>query len=258
MRFRPCIDLHRGRVVQIVGSTLGAGDAPPSTNFSSEQPASHFAELYRRDRLDGGHLIMLGPGSEAAATEALGAWPGGLQVGGGMTPDNGRAWLERGAAGIIVTSYLFAEGRFHLDRLERLKESIGRERLILDLSCAPREGTYVVATNRWQQLTDFAIDQRNLEMLAQHCAEFLIHATQMEGKRGGIDAQLVRLLGEVSPIPTTYAGGIRDAEDIERIERLGAGRLDFTVGSALDIFGGSGVNYEDLVALNRSQASDTR
>jgi phosphoribosylformimino-5-aminoimidazole carboxamide ribotide isomerase len=252
MKFRPCIDLHQGRVVQIVGATLG-GQGGPLTNFASDLPASHFAGLYCRDGLKGGHLIMLGPGNEEAASQALAAFPGGLQLGGGITAENGPAWLERGAAALIATSYVFREGKLHPERLEELSRAVGPERLVLDLSCAPRQGRYFAATDRWQRLSDFEVCAANLEMLAAHCAEFLVHAVAVEGRQQGIDAELAALLGEAAPLPTTYAGGIRNWEDIELLGRLGAGRLDFTVGSSLDLFGGQGLRYGDLVAFNRRQ-----
>ena len=256
MRFRPCIDLHQGVVKQIVGSTLSDDDAP-HTNFAAQKPPAHFARLYARDKLEGGHVIMLGPGNEEAASAALAAYPGGLHLGGGMNPDNAARWLERGAGAIIVTSFVFGDGRLHRDNLEEMVRRIGRERLILDLSCARRDGRYVVATNRWQQFTDFEIQQENLEFLAAYCSEFLIHATEMEGKQQGIDAELVQLLGAIAPLPTTYAGGISNLEDIETIAHLGQERLDFTVGSALDLFGGAGLRYQNLVAFNQRQpASD--
>ncbi|MGQ4807592.1 hypothetical protein NKDENANG_00946 [Candidatus Entotheonellaceae bacterium PAL068K] len=255
MRFRPCIDLHRGVVKQVVGSTLRP-DADPTTNFATDQPAAHFASLYRQDGLDGGHVIMLGPGNQEAATSALEAFPKGLQVGGGITPDNAATWLERGAAGVIVTSYVFTDGRLQRGRLQRLVDVVGPDRLILDLSCGKRGGHYVAMSNRWQRFTDFEITRENLETVAACCGEFLIHATAVEGKQQGIDADLVALLGAIVPIPTTYAGGIRSLQDIECIERLGQRRLDFTVGSALDIFGGTGLRYTELVAFNNQETSN--
>jgi phosphoribosylformimino-5-aminoimidazole carboxamide ribotide isomerase len=252
MKFRPCIDLHQGRVKQIVGATL-KDQGEPLTNFASDQPASHFAERYCRDGLAGGHVIMLGPGNEEAAAQALAAFPGGLQLAGGITADNGPPWLERGAAALIATSYVFREGRLHQERLQALSRAVGRERLVLDLSCAPRQGRYFVATDRWQRLSDFEVCAANLEMLAAHCAEFLVHAVEVEGRQQGIDADLAALLGEAAPLPTTYAGGIRSWEDIELLGRLGRGQLDFTVGSSLDLFGGQGLRYAELVAFNRGQ-----
>lgn len=250
MRFRPCIDLHQGQVKQIVGATLRPG-ADPVTHFTAAQPPAHFAQLYRQDGLAGGHVIMLGPGNEEAAAEALAAYPGGLQVGGGITADNARAWLDRGAQAIIVTSYVFHQGRLHRERLERVCEAAGREQLVLDLSCGRRAGQYCVFTDRWQHPTEFAVDQANLELLAAYCAEFLVHAIDVEGRQRGPDPELVSLLGDLTPLPTTYAGGIHSPADLDLLERQGRGRLDFTVGSALDLFGGQGLRYQDLVAYNQ-------
>jgi len=248
MRFRPCIDLHRGVVKQIVGSTLRDG-AEPITNFAADKPAAYFANLYRQDGLSGGHVIMLGPDNEDAAARALAAFPHGLQIGGGMTPVNGPLWLRRGAAGVIVTSYIFADGQLRHDRLQQMVNAVGAEHLILDLSCGRQDGRYVAMSNRWQTYTDFEISRDNLALLAASCHEFLIHATTVEGKQQGIDADLVALLGDIAPVPTTYAGGIRSMQDIALIQQLGQGRLDYTVGSALDIFGGQGLRYRDLVDL---------
>lgn len=249
MRFRPCIDLHQGQVKQIVGSTLRDG-AVPETNFVAEKPPAYFAELYRHDNLHGGHVIMLGPGNEQAATHALATFPGGLQLGGGINANNAADWLDRGAAQVIVTSYAFRDGQLHRDNLQRVVDAAGRERLVLDLSCGLRDGLYVVMTDRWQQATDFEINADNLAFLAESCCEFLVHATDVEGKQQGVDEELVALLGKIAPIPTTYAGGVRSQADIDVIDRLGQGKLDFTVGSALDIFGGTGLNYEEMAAVN--------
>lgn len=249
MRFRPCIDLHQGQVKQIVGSTLRDG-AVPETNFVAEKPPAYFAELYRHDNLHGGHVIMLGPGNEQAATHALATFPGGLQLGGGINANNAPDWLDRGAAQVIVTSYAFRDSQLHRDNLQRVVDTAGRERLVLDLSCGLRDGRYVVMTDRWQQATDFEINADNLAFLAESCCEFLVHATDVEGKQQGVDEELVALLGEIAPIPTTYAGGVRSRADIDVIDRLGQGKLDFTVGSALDIFGGTGLNYEEMAAVN--------
>ena len=250
MRFRPCIDLHNGVVKQIVGASLQDG-ANPQTNFTADQPASYFADRYRRDGLHGGHVIMLGPGNESAAADALAAFPGGLQVGGGINPQNAAAWLQRGAAGVIVTSYLFHDGKLRRDRLQAMVDAVGPSHLILDLSCRQSDGRYVAMTDRWQTATDLEINASTLADLAPSCCEFLIHATAVEGRQAGIDADLVALLGRIAPLPVTYAGGIRSMVDVEQIRELGRGRLDFTVGSALDLFGGTGLRYAALVALNR-------
>jgi phosphoribosylformimino-5-aminoimidazole carboxamide ribotide isomerase len=248
--FRPCIDLHDGKVKQIVGGSL-SDTGGLRTNFISEHPSSWYAELYRRDGLPGGHVIMLGPGNEAAALEALKAYPGGLQVGGGINPQNAQAYLDAGASHVIVTSYVFREGRLDRDRLNSLVNSVGRERLVLDLSCRQKAGEYFVVTDRWQHFTELAVNKPVLQELSAHCAEFLVHAVDVEGLCRGVELDLVRKLGEWSPIPVTYAGGARSMEDMRAVTETGRGRVDLTIGSAVDIFGGSGVRYVDLVAYNR-------
>jgi phosphoribosylformimino-5-aminoimidazole carboxamide ribotide isomerase len=249
--FRPCIDLHEGKVKQIVGSTLGAGAGGVQTNFVSDRPAAWYAGLYKRDGLKGGHVVMLGPGNETEARAALRAYPGGLQIGGGINLDNARAWLDAGASHVIVTSWIFRDGQLDWDRLAQLVSAIGKARVVLDLSCRRRGEDYFVVTDRWQTFTELAISHESLAKLAAWCAEFLVHAVEVEGKCRGIDEELVSRLGQWSPLPTTYAGGARSLADLETVTRLGQGRIDLTIGSALDIFGGSGVRYEDAVAFNR-------
>lgn len=250
--FRPCIDLREGKVVQIVGGTLSDSGAGVRTNFVSEKPPAWYASLYQRDRLTGGHVIALGPGNESAAREALGQWPGGLQYGGGVQAANARGWLDAGASHVIVTSWVFRDGRLEWDRLEELLRTVGRERLVLDLSCRKRGADYFVVTDRWQKFTDLVVNRATMERLAGSCAEFLVHAVDVEGLCRGVDAELVAKLSEWSPIPCTYAGGAKSLEDLELVQRLGSGRVDLTIGSALDIFGGTGVRYEDCVAFNRN------
>ncbi len=255
-RFRPCIDLHDGRVKQIVGSTLVATGEAPRENFVSEHDAAYYAQLYARDALMGGHVIKLGQGNEAAALSALAAYPGGLQLGGGVTPDNAASYLAAGASHVIVTSYCFdADGHFREERLARLVAETGREKLVLDLSCrAVARGTefaWIVAMNRWQTATDLAVDHATLDFLAAHCAEFLIHAVDVEGKCEGIDEPLVRYLGDWGKRPITYAGGARSLDDLRLVDQASAGRIDVTIGSALDLFGGASVCYSDCVAFNR-------
>ncbi len=249
--FRPCIDLHDGKVKQIVGPTLEQGPGRLQTNYVSEHPGSWFAELYRRDGLKGGHVVMLGPGNEEAARSALQAYPGGLQVGGGITPDNARTWLQVGASHVIVTSWLFRDGKLDRDRLAKLVAVVGKHQLVLDLSCRRINGEYWVVTDRFKTVTATRLSREALEELANSCSEFLIHAIDVEGSCRGIDRELVGLLGEWTPIPTTYAGGAKSFEDLETVTNLGAGRLDLTIGSALDIFGGKGIRYQDAVAFNR-------
>jgi phosphoribosylformimino-5-aminoimidazole carboxamide ribotide isomerase len=253
--FRPCIDLHEGKVKQIVGGTLSDAPGQLRTNFISDRPAAWFAELYRRDHLAGGHIIMLGAGNEDAARSALRVFPGGMHVGGGVNLDNARSWLDAGASHVIVTSWVFREGHMDEQRLAELVKTIGKEKLVLDLSCRKRlagaDSEYFVVTDRWQKFTDLKITRETLERLSRCCAEFLVHAVDVEGLCLGVDQELVSLLGKWSPIPTTYAGGASSLADLEQVTRLGQGRIDLTIGSALDIFGGTGVRYEDVVAFNR-------
>ena len=250
-RFRPCIDLRHGKVTQIVGGTLtGEGDA--KVNFTSDHGPAFFAELYRRDNLTGGHVIMLGPGNEKAAREALAAWRGGLQIGGGINPGNALKWLEAGASHVIVTSYLFNEdAEFQMDRLERLARLVGRKRLVIDLSCRRQGKGWRVAMNRWQTLCDLHVNHSALDMLSGHCSEFLVHAADVEGRCEGIDTGLVRLLGAwKGDRPITYAGGAASLDDLQAVQDLSNGRVDLTIGSALDIFGGSGIRYSDCKSWN--------
>jgi phosphoribosylformimino-5-aminoimidazole carboxamide ribotide isomerase len=249
--FRPCIDLHEGKVKQIVGGTLGA--AGLRTNFVSEKSAAWFANLYRRDELAGGHVIMLGAGNEDAARSALAAFPGGLHIGGGVNADNACGWLDAGASHVIVTSWAFREGRVDWERLGELVKTIGKDRLVLDLSCRKRGSEYFVVTDRWQNYTEVVVSRETIQKFSTYCSEFLIHAVDMEGLCHGIDGELVGKLGQWTPIPTTYAGGANSLTDLEEVTRLGQGKVDLTIGSALDIFGGSGVKYEDCVKFNRRQ-----
>jgi phosphoribosylformimino-5-aminoimidazole carboxamide ribotide isomerase len=250
--FRPCIDLHKGQVKQIVGGSLVDGDTGPQENFVSEKPAEFFAALYATDQLFGGHVIKLGPGNDESALAAIAAFPKGLQVGGGITPKTATLWLDEGASHVIVTSWLFDEGgHFQESKLDRLSAEIGAENLVIDLSCRRTESGWVVAMDRWQKLTDLPINAETLDSLATYADEFLIHAADVEGLCGGIDADLVKLLGEWGKLPITYAGGAASFADVELVAQLSNGKIDVTVGSALDIFGGSGVRYGDLVSWNR-------
>ena len=252
--FRPCIDLHEGKVKQIVGGTLS--EAGARTNFVSEKPAQWFAELYRRDHLRGGHVIQLGAGNEPAARAALAAYPGGLHLGGGVNAANARDWLDAGASHVIVTSWVFREGRVDWTRLDDLVKIIGRDKLVLDLSCRTRAGKYFVVTDRWQKFTDLEVNAATLKKFSAYCAEFLIHAVDVEGLCRGIDRELVSMLGESAPIPTTYAGGANSLGDLEAVTKLGQGKVDLTIGSALDIFGGSGVKYGDCIKFNSRQKNN--
>ena len=254
--FRPCIDLHEGKVKQIVGGTLG--EAGLRTNFVSEKPAAWFAELYKRDGLVGGHVIQLGSGNETRARAALAAFPGGLHIGGGVNAQNARGWLDAGASHVIITSWVFREGRVDWVRIDELVKAVGKSRLVLDLSCRKRGEDYFVVTDRWQKFTELAITPENLQKLAGSCAEFLVHAVDVEGLCRGIDRELVEKLGRWTPIPATYAGGANSVADLEDVTKLGRGKVDLTIGSALDIFGGRGVKYEDCVKFNRRRSATVK
>lgn len=249
-RFRPCIDLHEGRVKQIVGGSLSDEGTGVVENFVSDQGAGWFARKFREDGLTGGHVIMLGGGNELAAREALGEWPGGLRVGGGIRSENAVGWLEAGASHVIVTSALFdGEGRFLLEALEGIVSEVGKERLVIDLSCRRVGEGWVVAMNRWQKLTEMELTVGTLDFLMGYCDEFLIHAADVEGLCRGVDGELVRMLGGWGKCAVTYAGGAASMEDVRLVDELGQGLVDVTVGSALDLFGGKGVRYEELVAM---------
>lgn len=254
-RFRPCIDLHAGKVKQIVGGTLRDDSEGLRTNFESDRPAAYYAEMYRRDGLAGGHVIQLGPGNLEAAMDALRAYPGGLHIGGGVTPHNAAKFLDAGASHVIVTSYLFAGGRFMEERLREISAAVGRERLVLDLSCrAAADGGWTVATDRWQTLTDLRVTAGALDRLAAFCSEFLVHGVDVEGRQQGIDEDLVSMLGRWGGMPVTYAGGARSAADLLRVEELSDGKVDLSIGSALDIFGGRLIRYADCVAFNKRRS----
>ena len=256
-KFRPCIDLHDGKVKQIVGSSLSDSGMGLKTNFETDRSSAWFAELYKKDGIRGGHVIMLGKGNETAAKAALAAYPGGLQVGGGITADNAREYIDAGASHVIVTSWIFPEGKLDRERLSALVREIGKEHLVLDLSCkrtskpgeAPR---WNIATNRWQTLIDIQITKDTLEDLANSCDEFLVHAADVEGKQQGMDEELIRFLAENSPIPVTYAGGAKSLEDLVHVKEISGGKIDLTIGSALDLFGGHGVKYDDCVKFNKA------
>lgn len=254
MKFRPCIDIHNGRVKQIVGGSLKDSGNAAAENFVSEKGAGYYARLYRERELPGGHVILL----NAAGTEyyeadrqqafaALAEYPGGLQTGGGVTPENAGEYLERGASHVIVTSYVFREGHIDMARLDRLIRETGREHLVLDLSCRKRDGDYYIVTDRWQKWTDTKVTRENILSLSDYCDEFLIHAADAEGKKQGIEESIVRILGSISEVKCVYAGGIGSEEDIEKLRTLGSGNVDYTVGSALDLFGGK-ISFEKIAA----------
>jgi len=251
--FRPCIDIHDGRVKQIVGGTLRDDPQTLQTNFVAVHDACWYADLYRRDNLRGGHIIKLGPGNDQAAEAALGAWPDRLHLGGGITIDNAPEWISRGAEKVIVTSWLFHDRILDMNRVRAISEEVTPSRLVIDLSCRRVADGWRVATDRWQTITDVAVDRDTLHTLSAFCSEFLIHAADVEGLCRGIDEDLVSSLGAHCPIPCTYAGGARDISDLQRVHDLSGGRVDLTFGSALDLFGGTLVRYRDCVTWNQTR-----
>ena len=247
MQFRPCIDIHDGKVKQIIGSSL-SDYFLAQENFVSNKDAAYFAGLYKSDNLYGGHVIMLDQSlkTKKQGILALKTFPGGLQIGGGINPGNAGDFLEAGASHVIVTSYIFEDGKLNLKKLSDVVALIGKNRLVLDLSCRKQGSLYYVVTNRWQKFTDFEISQKNLEFLATYCDEFLVHGVEAEGKQTGVEEEILELLSKFTKIPVTYAGGIRDIADIEKIKQIGNEKIDFTIGSALDLFGGK-IKYKEII-----------
>lgn len=253
MKFRPCIDIHNGKVKQIVGGSLKDAGDEARENFVSVQDASFYAELYRNKKVTGGHVILLN-GKDSPFFEdtrkqaflALQTYPGGLQVGGGICPENAGEYLDAGASHVIVTSYVFKDGRISWDNLEKMEQETGKERLVLDLSCRKKGEQYFVVTDRWQNFTEVPVTLNLLEELGKHCAEFLVHGVDVEGKARGIERELVRILSSYSGCPITYAGGVGSLKDVDELRKYGKGKLDVTVGSALDLFGGT-IPFEELL-----------
>ncbi|MCQ2507979.1 MAG: phosphoribosylformimino-5-aminoimidazole carboxamide ribotide isomerase [Dorea sp.] len=250
MRFRPCIDIHNGKVKQIVGGSLKDEKDQAVENFASTMNADFYADLYKKDGLTGGHVILLNAASsdyfEATKKQALLAlrtYPGGLQIGGGINADNAAEYIRAGASHVIVTSYVFRDGKIQWDHMKALCQAVGKEHVVIDLSCRKKDGAYYIVTDRWQKFTDVKLDGEVLRTIAAYCDEFLVHGVDVEGKASGVETELVELLAKESPIPTTYAGGIGSLEDLEHFRQISAGRLDFTIGSALDLFGGK-IPYE--------------
>lgn len=253
MKFRPCIDIHNGKVKQIVGGSLMDQNNQAKENFVSEQDAAYYAALYKKDNLKGGHIILLNPsGSDyyeldcIQARKALEVYPGGLQIGGGITDKNAMHFLDQGASHVIVTSFVFKDGLIHYDNLNKLVQVTGRDKLVLDLSCRIKNGDFYIVTDRWQKFTNVRITKETLDNLANYCDEFLVHAVDVEGKAAGIEKELASFLGNWKGIPITYAGGVGCFKDLECIRKLGKNRLDVTIGSALDLFGGP-MKYSEVV-----------
>jgi phosphoribosylformimino-5-aminoimidazole carboxamide ribotide isomerase len=255
MKFRPCIDIHNGKVKQIVGGSLKDKGNQAAENFVARQDAAFFARLYKKKGLAGGHIILLNSSeseyyeeTKRQALEALREYPGGMQAGGGICPSNAEEFLKAGASHVIVTSYVFKDGKLHYDRLKNLAGAVGKERLVLDLSCRKKGEDYYIVTDRWQKYTDVKLDKNTIEELSAYCDEFLVHAVDVEGKAQGIEEKLAALLGDQCKIPATYAGGVHNFRDLEILKKLGKGKIDVTIGSALDLFGGD-MKFEEVCAL---------
>ena len=255
MKFRPCIDIHNGKVKQIVGGSLSDVKKEVKENFVSEQDAKYYAEMYKKDNVSGGHVILLNgidsPYYDLTKDQALLAiqsYRCGLQVGGGINVKNAKAYLENGASHVVVTSFVFRDGKINYDNLNRLSRITGRERLVLDISCRKKDGKYYIVTDRWQKFTEEELTEEIFYKLHSYCDEFLMHAVDVEGKASGIEEELVELMGKLNGMKMTYAGGISSLEDIEKLRRLGNGGIDFTVGSALDIFGGK-LPYNEIIKI---------
>lgn len=262
MKFRPCIDIHNGKVKQIVGGSLRDERDRAEENFVSERSAAFYAELFRRDNLKGGHVILLNPPSSPyyeadrqQAAAALSAWPGGLQIGGGVTADNAASYIEAGASHVIVTSYVFKDGEVQWGNLEKLADAAGAGHVVLDVSCRKKDGKYYIVTDRWQKFTKVQLSEEILYWMKEYCDEFLVHGVDVEGKASGVEDSLVEMLSAVQGIPITYAGGISSLEELERFRQLSGGKLDFTIGSGLDLYGGS-IPYEEV--KNYSEADQAR
>ncbi|MBO0993687.1 phosphoribosylformimino-5-aminoimidazole carboxamide ribotide isomerase [Bacillus sp. SD088] len=245
MKFRPCIDIHQGKVKQIIGDTFSFNQGTVE-NFVSNYDSAYYASMFRRDNLKGGHVIMLGEGNKESAIQALKEYPLGLQLGGGITAENASFYLENKASHIIVTSYIFENGELNIDRLNRLVSEVGKDKLVIDLSCKQKNGKWFVVTNKWTQFSNFEVNESNIKEIEKYCDELLIHAVDVEGKRTGIQEDLVKQLIQWVSIPTTYAGGIRSLKDVETFFELSSGKLDLTIGSSLDLFGGD-LSYSEVV-----------
>lgn len=261
MQFRPCIDIHNGKVKQIIGSSLQDEGDQAEENFVSRHEASYYAELYREKGLAGGHVILLNAQdsiyyeeTRKQAVLALQAFPGGMQLGGGITTENAMEFLRAGASHVIISSYVFKGGRILENRLRSLVQIVGEKHLVLDLSCRKQGDVYYIATDRWQTMTEIPVNLETLEKLSVYCDEFLIHAADVEGKNSGVDAGLIELLSGWNGAPVTYAGGVHDMQDIRLLNEKGHGRIHFTVGTALDLFGGS-LPFEEILCLSETEKS---
>ena len=255
MELRPCIDIHNGKVKQLVGGSIQDQGDSAQENYISSQDAAWYARLFQEKGLKNGHVILLNSKDSAyyeqtrqQALSALQAYPGGMQVGGGITAENAREYLDAGASHVIVTSYVFRNGDISFENLNRMMDAVGKKRLVLDLSCRKKDGQYYIVTDRWQNFTQVPVSEQTIAEFSSHCDEFLVHAVDVEGKASGIEVELVKLLAKKHPLPVTYAGGVGSFQDLETLRVAGENRVDVTVGSALDLFGGS-MKWEDVLDI---------
>lgn len=255
MEFRPCIDIHNGKVKQIVGSSLrDEGDAALE-NFVSQKGSEYYAGLYKELGLKGGHIILLNSVSSEyfqatreEAIRALKAYPGGMQIGGGINATNALDYIQEGASHVIVTSYVFCNGEIKMDRIKELCEIVGKEHLVLDLSCKKTQDGFMIATDRWQNITKEKLTVELLNQLSMYCDEFLIHAVDVEGKSAGIQDEVVELLRQYEGNAVTYAGGIHNLDELKRLKTIGQNKINATAGSALDLFGGT-MSFQEAVDI---------
>lgn len=258
MNFRPCIDIHNGQVKQIVGGSLIDMGDYAKENFVSDKDGGYYATLYKNAGLKGGHIILLNPKDSRyyeddvlQAKKALAAYNNGLMIGGGINNENACEFLKAGASHVIVTSYVFKNGEILFDNLERIKRETGKEHLVLDLSCRKKDGDYYIVTDRWQKFTNVKITGKLMKELSSYCDEYLMHAVDVEGQAHGIESGLVRILDEYNTIPVTYAGGVGSYEDLTLLKELGHNKIDVTIGSALDLFGGK-LEFKKVLDICRS------
>lgn len=254
MEFRPCIDIHNGQVKQIVGSSLSDDKDFAVDNFVAKKSADYYADMYKEHGLRGGHIILLNSkesdyydATRAQALLALNSYPGGLQVGGGINSSNAKMWIDAGATHVIVTSALFEDGKLSIDAMEKISSVVGPENLVFDLSCKRIGDKYFICTNRWQTVTEVSLDAALLKELEKYCDEYLIHAVDVEGKANGIEEDLVVELARYTGNAVTYAGGIHNMNDLDILYQKGEGRINATIGSALDIFGGN-MKFDEVIS----------
>ncbi|MBE5959388.1 MAG: phosphoribosylformimino-5-aminoimidazole carboxamide ribotide isomerase [Lachnospiraceae bacterium] len=261
--FRPCIDIHNGKVKQLVGGSLKDEGDYAKENFVASQGGEYFANLYKEKGLKGGHIIILNhkdseyyEATKSQAMAALKAYPFGMQIGGGITADNAKEFIDAGASHVIVTSYVFKDGHVNMENLTKLVDAVSKDKVVLDLSCRKKDGLYYIVTDRWQKFTDTVLNEENLNLLSNYCDELLVHGVDVEGKGSGMDLELVKLLSkwkESNPdkCGITYAGGISSIKNIDDFKESSKGMIDYTIGSALDLFGGN-LSFEEVLEHENS------